>query len=72
MTIQLTVIFNLNTSVHFFISIPSLIFSEKLIMLSITPALNIFSLNLINPLELYACVNETKTIFSLLTKFINQ
>jgi len=46
-------------------------------MLSVTPALiyvvsKIFSLNVINPLKLYAFVNETNAIFSLLTKFINQ
>jgi len=29
-------------------------------------------LNLINPLELFAFVNKTKAIFSLLTKLINQ
>jgi len=29
-------------------------------------------LNLINPLEFYAFVNETNGIFSFLTKFINQ
>jgi len=37
-------------------------------MLSITPA----SLNLINPLELRAFINDTNAIFALLTKFTNQ
>jgi len=43
-------------------------------LISITPALimkQIFSSNLINPIELYAFVNETNAI-SLLTKFIIQ
>jgi len=47
-------------------------------MLSIQASLNFhyelkfFSLNLINPLELYVLIIELKAIFSLLTKFINQ
>jgi len=58
----------------FFISISSLIFNEKLSILfsyakhnASQYELNFFSLNLINPLELYVLVNKTEAIFSLLT-----
>jgi len=61
-----------------FISIPSLIFVKKLSIYAKHNASNNlrhqlnFFFELINLLELYAFVDKTKAIFSLLTKFINQ
>jgi len=71
-TCQLTM-FTFVIHVFSFISILSLIFGENI---SITPSIDLcchqiifFSLNLINPIELYAFTNETNLP---LAKFINQ
>jgi len=51
----------------FFFIIPSLIFGERPALICVIN--EIFSLNLINPIELYAFANETNLP---LTNFINQ